>query len=89
MPRQQMEELLVQLRKEVAGARELSDSQRARMEALEEQIAQRLAADEVESDGDESPREVVQGYIDEFQRTHPTLTMVLGRILDSLNKMGI
>jgi hypothetical protein len=88
MPRQQMEELLVQLRKEVAGARELSDSQRARMEALEEQIAQRLAADEVESDG-ESPREVVQGYIDEFQRTHPTLTMVLGRILDSLNKMGI
>jgi phage shock protein A len=88
MPRQQMEDLLVQLRKEVAGARELSDSQRARMAALEEQIAQRLAADEVE-DGDESPREVVQGYIDEFQRTHPTLTMVLGRILDSLNKMGI
>jgi phage shock protein A len=88
MPRQQMEDLLVQLRKEVAGARELSESQRARMAALEEQIAQRLAADEVE-DGDESPREVVQGYIDEFQRTHPTLTMVLGRILDSLNKMGI
>lgn len=89
MPRQQMEDLLVQLRKEVAGARELSDSQRARMEALEEQIAQRLAADEVEAGGDESPREVVQGYIDEFHRTHPTLTMVLGRILDSLNKMGI
>jgi phage shock protein A len=88
MPRQQMEDLLVQLRKEVAGARELSDSQRARMAALEEQIAQRLAADEVE-DGNESPKEVVQGYIDEFQRTHPTLTMVLGRILDSLNKMGI
>lgn len=87
MPKQQMEELLAQLRKEVAGARELSDSQRARMEALQAQIAERLAADEVPADS--SPRELVTGYIDEFHRSHPTLTMVLGRILDSLNKMGI
>jgi hypothetical protein len=87
MPKQQMEELLAQLRKEVAGARELTDSQRARMEALEAQIAERLAADEVPADS--SPRELVRGYIDEFHRSHPTLTLVLGRILDSLNKMGI
>jgi hypothetical protein len=87
MPRQQMEELLAQLRKEVAGARELSASQRARMEALQEQIEERLAADEVADE--ESPRELVRSYIDEFHRSHPTLTMVLGRILDSLNKMGI
>ncbi len=87
MPKQQMEELLAQLRKEVAGARELTDSQRARMEALQAQIAERLAADEVPADN--SPRELVRGYIDEFHRSHPTLTMVLGRILDSLNKMGI
>lgn len=87
MPQKQMEELLAQLRKEVAGARELSDSQRARMEALQAQIAERLAADEVSGDG--SPGELVRGYIDEFHRSHPTLTMVLGRILDSLNKMGI
>ncbi len=87
MPRQQMEELLAQLRREVAGARELSDSQRARMAALQAQIEASLAADEVPPD--ESPRTAVRRYIDEFQRTHPTLTMVLGRILDSLNKMGI
>ena len=87
MPKQQMEELLAQLRQEVAGARELTDSQRARMEALQAQIAERLAADEVPADN--SPRELVRGYIDEFHRSHPTLTMVLGRILDSLNKMGI
>lgn len=87
MPEQQMEELLAQLRKEVAGARELSDSQRARMAALQEQIEERLAADEVPDDA--SPREQVSDYIDEFQRSHPTLTMVLARILDHLNKMGI
>lgn len=87
MPRQQMEELLAQLRREVAGARELSDSQRARMDALQAQIEASLAADEVPAE--ESPRAAVRRHIDEFQRTHPTLTMVLGRILDSLNKMGI
>jgi hypothetical protein len=82
-----MEELLAQLRKEVAGARELSDSQRARMEALQVEIEERLAADEIPAD--DSPRELVRRYIDELHRSHPTLTMVLGRILDSLNKMGI
>lgn len=87
MPRKQMEELLAQLRREVAGAHELSAGQRARMEALQAQIEASLAADEVAED--ESPRDAVRRYIDEFQRTHPTLTMVLGRILDSLNKMGI
>lgn len=87
MPKQQMEELLAQLRKEVAGAGELTDAQRTRMEALQAQIAERLAADEVPADS--SPGELVRAYIDEFHRTHPTLTLVLGRILDSLNKMGI
>lgn len=88
MPRQEMEQLLAELRKQVAGSRELSAGQRARMEALREQIAERLAADEVPPE-EEGLREQVREHIDEFQRTHPTLTMVLGRILDALNKMGI
>jgi hypothetical protein len=87
MPRREMEELLAQLRKEVAGDQQLSDSQRARMDALREQLEDSLAAEEAPRD--DNPRELVRNYIDEFHRTHPTLTMVLGRILDSLNKMGI
>lgn len=87
MPRNEMQDLLAQLRKEVAGARTLTDSQRARMEALQMEIEERLAADE--APGTDSPGDLVRGYIDEFHRSHPTLTMVLGRILDSLNKMGI
>ena len=86
MARQEMGQLLAELRKEVAGATELSAAQRARMEALREQIEASLEAEEAPPD---SPRELVRDYIDEFQRTHPTLTMTLGRILDSLNKMGI
>jgi hypothetical protein len=87
MPRQEMEQLLAELRKQVAGSRELSAGQRARMEALREQIEERLAADE--GPPEEGLREQLREHIDEFQRSHPTLTMVLGRILDALNKMGI
>jgi hypothetical protein len=87
MPRQEMEELLAQLRKEVAGARELNEGQRARMVALQAQLEESLAAEEAPPAA--RLRDVLRGQIDEFQREHPTLTMVLGRILDSLNKMGI
>jgi hypothetical protein len=38
---------------------------------------------------EEGLREQLREQIDEFQRSHPTLTMVLGRILDALNKIGI
>ncbi|MFU8896069.1 MAG: DUF4404 family protein [Gammaproteobacteria bacterium] len=86
MPRQKMEELLAQLRSEVAG-QQLSDSQRARMEALQDQIEEGLTAEEVLADS--TLREHVRSQIDEFQLAHPTLTMVLGRILDHLNKMGV
>lgn len=86
MPRQQMEELLAQLRREVAG-QDLSESQRARMAALQDQIEEELATEEVLADS--TLREHVRSQIDEFQRAHPTLTMVLGRILDHLNKMGV
>ncbi|MGD9387557.1 MAG: DUF4404 family protein [Gammaproteobacteria bacterium] len=87
MPRQEMEQLLAELRKQVAGSRELTPGQRARMEALREQIEERLAAAEVPPE--EGLREQLQEHMAEFQRTHPTLTMVLARIMDSLNKMGI
>jgi phage shock protein A len=87
MPKQQMEELLAQLREEVAGSRELTEGQRARMDALQTQIEERLAADEALADS--SLGDHLRSQIDEFHRAHPTLTMVLGRILDHLNKMGI
>jgi hypothetical protein len=87
MPQKEMNELLAELRNEVAGAESLSDSQRARMAALQAEIEQRLAAGEATPEG--SPADLVRRQIDEFQRSHPTLTLVLGRILDSLNKMGI
>jgi hypothetical protein len=87
MPQKQMQELLAELRREVAGAETLSEAQRQRMEELQEEIERRMAEEPPRREG--SPADMVRAQIDEFQREHPTLTMVLGRILDSLNKMGI
>jgi len=85
--REEMEALLAKLRREVADAGELSATQRARIDALQEQIERRVAA--ADEQHAETLREQLREHIDEFQRSHPTMTLVLGRILDHLNKMGI
>jgi hypothetical protein len=57
------------------------------MEALQAQIEERLAAEEAPPAA--GCASCCAGRSTSSSATHPTLTMVLGRILDSLNKMGI
>jgi antitoxin component HigA of HigAB toxin-antitoxin module len=87
MPEQDLDALLEDLRKAVSSSDELTEAQRAQLKNLQAQIRMRLDAGQPEPD--EDPVEAMRGYIDQFQRSHPTLTMTLGRILDVLNKMGI
>lgn len=87
MPDKDLNALLDDLRQAVASSNELTAQQRERMKALEAQIHLRL--DDSRPGPDEDPVHAVRAYIDEFQRSHPTLTLTLGRILDALNKMGI
>ncbi len=85
--REEMEALLAKLRREVADAGELDAGQRARIDALQAEIERGVAA--ADDQHAETLREQLREHIDEFQRSHPTMTLVLGRILDHLNKMGI
>ncbi len=87
MPEKQLDSLLGELQEAVAESHELTDEQRRQLKKLQAQIRARLG--EGEREPEEDPVEAVSAYIDEFQRSHPTLTMTLGRILDALNKMGI
>jgi hypothetical protein len=87
MPEDRLETLLEELRAEVSGSGELTDEQRAELRALQEQLRRKLGPDPDEPGDD--PIGALRGQIDEFERTHPTLTFTLGRILDALNKMGI
>ncbi len=87
MPRAELEKLLDELQQELADGSSLDDDARAQLAALHASIGQVLT-----EDGDESPAnlaETVSGNIDRFETSHPALTMVLGRIADILNKLGI
>ncbi len=87
MPERELNALLEELRRAVAESGELTEDQRLRLKSLEQQIRMRL--DETQPEPDEDPVEAVREYIDQFQRSHPTLTLTLGRVLDALNKIGI
>lgn len=87
MPEKQLDSLLGELQQAVAESDELTDDERRQLKNLQAQIRARLG--EGEPEPEEDPVEAVSAYIDAFQRSHPTLTMTLGRILDALNKMGI
>jgi len=90
MPRKQLAELLEKLREEIHAEQSLSGEDREELVNLREQIGGLLAEGEdqdlPESSALMSP---LQRGIDRFERSHPSLTMLLGRIMDTLTKMGI
>ncbi len=90
MPRKQLAELLKQLQKEIDAQESLGAEDRARLARLNSEIG-RLLADEQDADTDESSdlAGAIQRGIDRFERSHPTVTLLLGRIMDTLTKMGI
>jgi hypothetical protein len=85
MPRTRLEELLDQ---QIAGADSLDGDLKQRLEQLQTTIESRLGEAETQS-GPGSLVEPVRQAIDEFEDSHPTLTLTLGRIMDVLNKLGI
>ncbi|MEJ2161549.1 MAG: DUF4404 domain-containing protein [Chromatiales bacterium] len=88
MPRTRLEELLAELDQQIAGADSLDGDLKQRLEQLQTTIESRLGEAETQS-GPGSLVEPVRQAIDEFEDSHPTLTLTLGRIMDVLNKLGI
>ena len=88
MPRRELDELLDRLNSEMASVDDLNDESRAKLEDLKTRIAA-LLADHENQPAESELTEPVQAAIDDFEKTHPALTMTLGRIMDILNKMGI
>ena len=90
MPKEQLTRLLDQLKEELARADALDPGARARLEELRSRIETTLASGVLtEAQADRPLREHLQQHIDQFETSHPQLTMKLGRIADLLNKLGI
>ncbi|CAN5224848.1 hypothetical protein BH24PSE2_BH24PSE2_22370 [soil metagenome] len=83
-------ELLLELEAELNRADTVDDVGRDRMRAVQTEISLALTRREREKQDELGDlAESVQRSIDEFEKTHPRLTLTLGRILDTLNKIGI
>ncbi len=85
-----LQELLEQLRLEIEAGGPLDEASRAKLERLEKAIHRHLT--EADTDSSTPPSGLsgsIQKMIDDFEESHATLTLVLGRIMDVLNKMGI
>ena len=87
MERQRLQEILRQLRRELADTEQLDREARAELHALADEI-DRLA----EGAGDGGP----QGALGELEAAalrieseHPRLSMLLGQVMDALGKLGI
>ena len=89
MPRTELNELLDRLNTEMTAIDTLDGEARQKLQDLESQIAKILEQTPGDATDDTTLREPIQAAIDDFEKTHPALTMTLGRIMDILNKMGI
>ncbi len=87
MPQAELEKLLDELQGELTEGSSLDDDARAQLAELHAKIGHLLADGENETPA--NLVETVSGNIDRFETSHPALTMVLGRIADILNKLGI
>ena len=87
MSHAELEKLLDEMQQELTHGSSLDDDARAQLSELHASIGQLLAEGQNETLADLG--KTVSGNIDRFETSHPALTMVLGRIADILNKLGI
>ena len=92
-PRQTLEDSIRHLRGELADGDPLTAGDRELLERTLAEVAQKLEeSDGNESDGfslTESVYEELQELSARIEQTRPSLSILLGRIIDSLSQLGI
>ena len=88
MPKRELERLLGQLDQELGKGENLDADDQAALRELQSRIGDLLETED-ERAGADGLTEPLSSYVERFETSHPTLTMILGRIMDTLGKMGI
>ena len=90
MPQRELNKLLSDLESELDANRDLSEEERKALGELGRRIGDALNADAARPSGREDGLiESLRAYVDRLETSHPTVTMIVGRIADVLTKMGI
>ncbi len=87
MSHRELEDLLEELQQELNEGSSLDEDARNQLADLQVRIGQLLGNDPDTPDTHLSAS--LTRNIERFESSHPALTMVLGRIADILNKLGI
>ena len=88
-PRQKLEESIRHLRGELADGEPLSPEDRALLDRTLAEVAEKLDDDSDDFSLTDSVYEELQELSARIERTRPTLSVLLGRIVDSLSQLGI
>jgi len=89
MNKEQMAEILFELRTELAENVELGNHRKQVMEALSDEIERKINAPEADMAGDDYLLNKLKEAAEEFEAEHPKLTNIVGRLSDLLARMGI
>jgi hypothetical protein len=88
-PRQTLEESIAHLRQELADGQTLSAQDRVLLEQTLADVAQVLDVEQDDPAIASPIYDALQDLAERLERTRPTLSLVVGRIADSLSQLGI
>lgn len=90
MKKRQLEQSLQQMRTELERAQTLNVSVRQDLLSIVEDIESAIRdSDELRQVQGQPLRERLKDSVRRFEESHPTLTMIVGQVLDDLGRMGI
>lgn len=89
MNKEQMAEILFELRTELAENTELETHRKQVMEALADEIERKINAPEADMTGEDYLLTKLKEAAEEFETEHPKLTNIVGKLSDLLARMGI
>lgn len=89
MPKTELLKLLAELESELRQDPDLSAEDRRALSEMQGRIESLLQEERPQQPSREEFLSPITEYVDRLESAHPTTTMILGRIADALNKMGI
>jgi hypothetical protein len=90
MPKTELVRLLAELETELRQDPDLGAEDRQALLEMQGRIESLLQRERpIETAGGEEFLSPITEYVDRLESAHPTTTMILGRIADALNKLGI
>jgi hypothetical protein len=87
--RARLQQLLAELRSQLAESKSVDAKTRSRLETTISDTERALSGQSLRRAAAEPLRERLTDAAGEFEATHPTLSGTLGSIIDALGRMGI